>query len=203
MSIFVTGDRIPEAWNTTQQQADFFYLKGILSSIFSSLGIEITSESSVKSHYIAEGQVLKNRKTNLVEFGRLSKKLTKHFDIQQEVMYADIFWDEVIKLASQQRFTFQEIPKFPSLRRDFALLIDKSTSFDEVKQIAFSTEKKILKQVNLFDVYEGKNLPEGKKSYAVSFTFQDEFKTLTDKQVDKVMQKLLHQFESRLKASLR
>lgn len=203
LSIFVTGDTIPEAWNTTQQQADFFYLKGILSSIFSFLGIEITSESSVKSHYIAEGQVLKNRKTNLVEFGRLSKKLTKHFDIQQEVMYADIFWDEVIKLASQQRFTFQEIPKFPSLRRDFALLIDKSTSFDEVKEIAFSTEKKILKQVNLFDVYEGKNLPEGKKSYAVSFTFQDEFKTLTDKQVDKVMQKLLHQFESRLKASLR
>jgi phenylalanyl-tRNA synthetase beta chain len=203
LSIFVMGNQLPEAWNAKEQATDFFYLKGILESLFQSLGIDTTSQSASKSSFIAEGLQFKNGKTTLVEFGRLAKKLTKHFDLESEVMYADIYWDKLIALASQQRFAIQEIPKFPSLRRDFALLLDQHISFDEVKEIAFSTEKKILKGINLFDVYEGSNLPQNKKSYAVSFTFQDEYKTLTDKQVDKVMKKLLAQFEAKLSASLR
>ncbi len=203
LSMFVMGNQLPESWNVKEQKSDFFYVKGILESLFQSLGIEITQQHSVKSSFIAEGLLLKNNKITLVEFGRLSKKLLKHFDIDEDVIYADIFWDNVIQLASQQKFTFQDIPKFPSLRRDFALLLDQQVSFNNVKEIAFATEKKILKEVNLFDVYEGSNLPENKKSYAVSFTFQDEYKTLTDKQVDKVMKKLLGQFENQLKASLR
>lgn len=203
LSMFVMGNQLPESWNVKEQKSDFFYVKGILESLFQSLGIEITQQHSVKSSFIAEGLLLKNNKITLVEFGRLSKKLLKYFDIDEDVIYADIFWDNVIQLASQQKFTFQDIPKFPSLRRDFALLLDQQVSFNNVKEIAFATEKKILKEVNLFDVYEGSNLPENKKSYAVSFTFQDEYKTLTDKQVDKVMKKLLGQFENQLKASLR
>lgn len=204
LSIFVMGNQLPETWNVKEQATDFFYLKGVLESLFQSLGIVITSQSASKSSFISEGLQLKNGKITLVDFGRLSKKLTKHFDLENEVMYADIYWDNfIIVLASQQRFAFQEIPKFPSLRRDFALLLDQHISFDEIKEIAFNTESKILKDINLFDVYEGNNLPQNKKSYAVSFIFQDECKTLTDKQVDKVMKKLLNQFEGQLSATLR
>lgn len=203
LSIFVTGNQLPKAWNAKEQPTDFFYLKGILESVFESLGIEITAQNTLKNSFIAEGLQLKSGKTSLVEFGRLTKKLTKHFDLHEEVMYADLHWDKVIELASKQKFTFQDIPKFPSLRRDFALLLDQKISFNEVKEIAFDTEKKILKAVNLFDVFEGSNLPENKKSYAVSFTFQDVHKTLTDKQIDKVMKSLLSQFETKLNATLR
>jgi len=106
-------------------------------------------------------------------------------------------------MAKHQRTSFSSIPKYPSVRRDFALLIDQSVSYDEIEQIATQSEKKMLTGVNLFDVYEGENLPEGKKSYAVSFIFQDENKTLTDKQVDKMMSKLQHRFEKELNAELR
>lgn len=203
LSLFVMGNQVTESWNTKELKSDFFYLKGILDSLFLLLGIEVTHQKRLSKSYITEGLLLRSDKVTLVEFGRLSKKLLKHFDINEDVIYADIFWDHVIQLAAQQKFIFQDIPKFPSLRRDFALLLDQQVSFNDVKEIAFTTEKKILKDVNLFDVYEGSNLPDNKKSYAVSFTFQDEYKTLTDKQVDKVMKKLLGQFESQLKATLR
>ena len=133
----------------------------------------------------------------------VKKSILKKFDIEQEVIFADFNWDEVIEMAKHQKISFSPIPKYPRVRRDFALLLDQSVTYEEIEQIARQSEKKMLTEVNLFDVYEGKNLPEGKKSYAVSFTFQDEHKTLTDKQVDKMMNKLQQRFEKELKAELR
>ncbi len=127
----------------------------------------------------------------------------KTFGISQNVLFADFNWDVIIDLAKRNTIKFIPISKYPEVRRDFALLIDQNVQFKDIYTIAKQTEKQLLKNVNLFDVYEGKNLPENKKSYAVSFTFQDERKTLTDKQVDKVMNKLQSNFESKLGAVLR
>jgi phenylalanyl-tRNA synthetase beta chain len=137
-----------------------------------------------------------------VEYGVVKKSILKHFDIKQEVLYADFNWALILKLLSN-KIKFVEIPKYPEVRRDLSLLLDDSVSFDTIYNLARQTEKSLLKDINLFDVYQGKNLPEGKKSYAVSFTIQDNTKTLTDVQIDKIMGKLQKNFETELGASLR
>ena len=134
--------------------------------------------------------------------GTLKKSILKHFDIKQEVFYADFDWNAILKSISN-KIKFVEIPKYPEVRRDLALLLDESVAFEEIYSIAKQTEKLLLKEITLFDVYVGKNLPEGKKSYAVSFTIQDESKTLTDTQIEKIMSKLQNNFQTQLGAQLR
>ena len=126
----------------------------------------------------------------LATFGTLHKKLQKKFDIDNEVYFADLNWTELMKAVKNNVVTFKEISKFPAVKRDLALLIDKKVQFAEIEKVAYETDRKLLKSVELFDVYEGKNLEAGKKSYAVSFMLQDENATLNDKQIDKLMQKL-------------
>lgn len=203
LSLLVTGSVHPESWTENQNHADFFYFKGIIESILLRLGISDVQFLKVDSNLLAEGLSFQMNDKALVTFGRVNQSVLKEFDIDQNVLFADFNWNNVLKLAKKNTFKFQDIPKFPSVRRDFALLVDHSISFDAIAQIAYNTDKKILKSVNLFDVYQGENLPEGKKSYAVSFTFQDAHKTLTDKQIDKTMDKFLNQFKSELGASLR
>ncbi|TRO65369.1 phenylalanine--tRNA ligase subunit beta [Christiangramia sabulilitoris] len=203
LSLFVTGEKTAENWNNSPGTGNFFYLKGVIEAIFEKLGISNLNLKSGKSDIFSEGLQISSKKAKLVEFGVVKKSLLKKMDIDQEVLYADFNWDEVILLAKKQKTVFKSIPKYPSVRRDFALLLDNSVSYDEIEQIARQTEKKMLTRVNLFDVYQGKNLPEGKKSYAISFIFQDENKTLTDKQVDKMMSKLQYRFEKELQAELR
>ena len=142
-------------------------------------------------------------KKKMVDFGLVKKSILKHFGISQNVLYADFQWDNVLDMAKHNNIKYKTICKYPEVRRDFALLIDNSVTFDDIYTISKQTEKQLLKSVNLFDVYEGKNLPAGKKSYAVSFTLQDEHKTLTDKQIDKIMSKLQSNFETKLNAELR
>lgn len=203
LSVFVSGPRSAEGWNSVPDKGNFFYMKAVVNTIFEKLGISSLKTKSVKSDMFSEGLQLSNKKAKLVEYGVVKKTILKKFDIEQEVIYADFNWDAILETAKNQKTKFSAIPKYPSMRRDFALLLDNSVSYEEIENIAQQTEKKLLKEVNLFDVYEGKNLPEGKKSYAVSFVFQDEHKTLTDKQVDKMMSKLQHRFEKELKAELR
>ncbi|MGM0635020.1 MAG: phenylalanine--tRNA ligase subunit beta [Bacteroidota bacterium] len=203
LSLFVTGNKKPENWTAANQPTDFFYLKGTLSGLLERLGIDELKTASAKSRHFSEGIALKNNKQTLVEFGKVNRKTLQAFDIDQEVLYAELFWDEIIEVVKKSSFTTTEIPKYPSVKRDFALLLDNEVRFEDIEEIATKSIKKSLKEINLFDVYEGENLPEGKKSYAVSFHFQDENKTLTDKQVDKMMQKLQKQFESKLNAQLR
>lgn len=139
----------------------------------------------------------------LATFGIVTKKLLKAFDIDNEVYYADFNWKELLKAIRNVKVSYTEISKFPAVKRDLALLLDKKVQFAEIEKIAYETEKKLLKEVSLFDVYEGKNLEAGKKSYAVSFLLQDENATLNDKQIDKIMSKLVRNLEDKLNAKLR
>ncbi|WP_438423939.1 phenylalanine--tRNA ligase subunit beta [Aquimarina macrocephali] len=203
LSIIVSGDRSKETWTMSSQTSDFFYLKGIVYSVLERLGLTRLKTSPIKNDVFAEGLSLSIGKAQLVDFGILKKSVLKHFSISQEVLYADFNWDVILEYAKHNKIKYTGIPKFPEVRRDFALLLDDSIKFEEIHTIAKQTEKQILKDVNLFDVYQGKNLPKGKKSYAVSFILQDENKTLTDKQIDKIMNKLQYNFENKLGAELR
>jgi phenylalanyl-tRNA synthetase beta chain len=203
LSLFVTGNSTEERWNATVKPSDFFYLKGIIDAVLERLGLNQTTSAPTKQDILSEGLVISKGKHKLVNFGLVKKSVLKGFGIAQPLLYADFNWDNILSLAKHNAITFAPIPKYPEVRRDFALLIDNTVSFDDIYSIAKNTEKKLLKNINLFDVYEGENLPEGKKSYAVSFTLQDENKTLTDKQIDKIMSKLQANFENKLGAELR
>ena len=202
LSLFVTGNRLQESWTNPQKTSDFFLFKGYVNSILSRLGIEKTNTLPLSIDVFAEGMALGFGEEIFVEFGTIKKNITKYFDIKQEVLFADFNWNAVLKLLSN-RIKFQEIPKYPEVRRDLALLIDEKIAFDDIYKIARQSEKSLLKNIDLFDVYNGQNLPEGKKSYAVSFIIQDNTKTLTDEQIDKIMNKLQKNFENELGAVLR
>ena len=202
LTLFVTGNRNSESWTTTEKPSDFFLFKGFVDSVLNRLGICKTQNKPVESDVFAEGIAIACGNDILLEFGTIKKSILKHFDIKQEVLFADFNWNLILKLISN-KIKFTDIPKYPEVRRDLALLVDNSVTFDTIYDIARQTEKSLLKDINLFDVYQGKNLPEGKKSYAVSFTLQDNTKTLTDEQIDKIMNKLQKNFESEVGASLR
>ncbi|WP_397446605.1 phenylalanine--tRNA ligase subunit beta [Polaribacter sp. R77954] len=203
LTLFVTGNRTKDSWKTNTTNSDFFYLKGVLTSVFERLGIQKLKVSPVKNDVFSEGIALGLGKIKLVEFGVVRRALLKEFGIKQEVLFADINWDTVLKFSGKKNVKVAGLAKFPSVKRDLALLLNTSTAFKEVYNLAFQSERKLLKEVDLFDVYEGDNLPEGKKSYAVSFVLQDETKTLEDKQIDKIMDKLQQSFEKNLEAVLR
>lgn len=203
LTLFLTGNKTATRWNAAEQPSDFFQLKGIIVAILERLGLNRIKTASIQNDVFSEGISLGVGKKTLVEFGLVSKKILKHFDIAQDVLYADFNWDNVIEMAKHNSVSFKELAKYPSIRRDFALLLDNAVTFEDIDTIANQTEKRLLKDVDLFDVYQGEHLPEGKKSYAVSFKFQDEHSTLTDKQVDKIMSKLQSNFEEKLGAELR
>lgn len=203
LSLFVTGNKTEKRWNSPTNPSDFFYLKGTIEAVLQRLGLNRLKSSPLKTDVLSEGIILALGKKKLVEFGLVKKSILKHFGISQSVLFADFNWDNVLEMAQHNSIKFKTIPKYPEVRRDFALLIDNKIAFNDIYTIAKQTEKQLLKNVSLFDVYEGKNLPAGKKSYAVSFTLQDEHKTLTDKQIDKIMSKLQSNFESKLGAELR
>ncbi|MBL86415.1 MAG: phenylalanine--tRNA ligase subunit beta [Winogradskyella sp.] len=203
LALFVTGNKAQERWNTQATPSDFFYLKGTIETVLERLGLNRLKSAPHKTDILSEGMSLSIGKKTLVEFGLVKKSVLKHFGISQNVLFADFNWDNVLDMAQHNKIKFTAIPKYPEVRRDFALLLDNSVTFDDIYTIAKQTEKQLLKAVNLFDVYEGKNLPAGKKSYAVSFTLQDENKTLNDKQIDKIMNKLQSNFKNKLGAELR
>ena len=202
LSLFTTGNRLDESWINTQKPSDFFLFKGYVISVLSRLGINNYQTKPIENDVFAEGIAFANGNNVLVEFGTVKKTILKHFDIKQEVFYADFDWNAVLKSISN-KIKYVEIPKYPEVRRDLALLLDESVAFEDIYSIARKTEQSLLKEITLFDVYVGKNLPEGKKSYAVSFTLQDESKTLTDSQIEKIMSKLQNNFQTQLGAQLR
>ncbi|WP_370408893.1 phenylalanine--tRNA ligase subunit beta [Tenacibaculum dicentrarchi] len=203
LTLLVTGNRTKDSWKVTSENADFFYLKGIVTSLFSRLGFDNLKTSPAKSDIFSEGLTLSLGKTKLVEFGVLKTSILKEFSIKQEVLFADFNWQNILTLVGNKKIKITEFTKFPAVKRDLALLLDNKVTFKEIYNLAFQSEKKLLKEVDLFDVYQGDKLPDGKKSYAVSFVLQDENKTLADKQIDKIMQKLQATFEKNLEAVLR
>ena len=202
LTLLITGNRNQESWTNPQKPSDFFLFKGYINAVLSRLGIDKTQNLPMTSDVFSEGIAIGFGNDILVEYGVVKKSISKHFDVKQKVFYADFNWALILK-SLNNKIKFTEIPKYPEVRRDLSLLLDESISFDTLYNIARQTEKSLLKDINLFDVYQGKNLPEGKKSYALSFTIQDTTKTLTDVQIDKIMSKLQKNFETQLGASLR
>ncbi len=204
LGIWITGDKTKQAWNTKAQEVDFFYLKGVVEKILMKLGISKGINSlTVQNDIFSEALQYKFRKKKIVVFGQVKSSISKRVGLKQKVYYADINWGELMRLLSDVKVKYKEVSKFPSVRRDLALLLNNEISFSQVETIAIKTDKNLLKQVNLFDVYQGDKLPKGKKSYAVSFVFSDEERTLTDKMVDKSVQKIYKSLEEHLNVELR
>lgn len=206
LSLLTTGAAAEESWQNKQKETDFFYLKNIVMNILYRLrvNVEKLDIQDTTSDYLQQGISLVNKdnKKTIAIIGVLNQKTRKSFDIKQNVYYADINWNSVLKMLPKKEVTYENISKFPEVRRDLALVLDENVHFSEIERIAFETEKKFLKKINLFDEYRGINLL-GKKQYAVSFILQDESKTLTDKQIDTIMANLLKVFETKLGAKLR
>lgn len=196
LTVFISGLKHQGNWTQPDSKSNFFFGKGYIAAILERLGLEDYTETSSKLDVFSEGISFERNKTALVELGIVKKKIAQHFDVDAEVFYADINWDAVLKQINLRNVKFRPIPKYPAALRDMALLLDDSVSFENLRLAALSVEKKLLKSVDLFDVYRGKTLPEGKKSYALTFKIEDEEKTLTDKQIDKIMNKLKSKFET-------
>ncbi|MBS1635132.1 MAG: phenylalanine--tRNA ligase subunit beta [Bacteroidetes bacterium] len=202
LSLFVTGRKYAENPYGENNKVNFSYLKACVERLLERLQVSFKTEEHTDDN-LTYALELKHQKKTLAVIGLVQKSLAKKFDIQSEVFFADINWNHVLSLANKKEITYQEISKFPAVRRDLALLIDKTVKYNQLEELAFATERKLLKEVNLFDIYEGDKLEAGKKSYALSFILQDEQATLTDKQIDAVMQKLIKTYTEKAGASLR
>ena len=206
LGMWITGKRVSNSWAHADENASVFELKAYVLNIFRRLGVNfggLVFGNLADDIYSVAVSVHTRGGKLLATFGVISKKIQKAFDLDNEVYYADLNWKELMKAIKGNAVTYREISKYPAVKRDLALLLDKKVQFVEIEKIAFETDKKLLKSVELFDVYEGKNLEPGKKSYAVSFMLQDENATLNDKQIDKFMQKLIKNLETKLEAKLR
>ncbi len=204
-TLFATGQCQDENWNAQPSKVDFYYLKGLVDSLMQLSGIDADKLESdeMKDGNFQYGIQLKSNGKILAKIGLLSKDLLKYMGLKTEVFAADMDWDEWFKLVPRADIQYKPVAKFPEVRRDLALVVDKNVAFSELKALAFKAEKKLLKSVGIFDVYEGDKIPEGKKSYALSFILQDENKTLTDKLIDKSMNRIQQVFEREIGASLR
>ncbi len=206
IALWVTGKRVEGSWTNANEDSSIYEMKAYVQNIFARVGVSegMLIMKKSENNAFSKGLAYQNRGGKiLAEVGILSSKMLKTFGINQAVFYAEIDWDGLVKAVRKNVLEFKEISKFPAVSRDLALLIDKNVEFSQIEDIAFQTEKKLLKSVELFDVYEGKNLPAGKKSYAVNFIIQDVSKTLNDKAIDAIMQKLIKQLTSKLNAELR
>ncbi len=205
MGIFLSGNVQQGNWVQKAVESSFHQLKTYVEMVLSKLGIDpLALEcSGTKNPHFDEGLVYAYKETPLVEFGRVAKETVKLFDIKQEVYAAEFNWDQVLKALSGHRVLFKPLSRFQVVSRDFSLMLDRKVTFESLRTLAFKAERKLLKSVSLFDVYEGDKIEKGKKSYALSFTLLDENKTLTDKQIDKAMQRIATAFEKELGASIR
>ncbi|HBA29110.1 MAG TPA: phenylalanine--tRNA ligase subunit beta, partial [Parabacteroides goldsteinii] len=206
LGLWVCGDRVENSWAHADEKATVYELKAYVENILIRLGVnlkKVVFGNLSNDMYSTGVSITTTSGRELGTFGIVNRKICKAMDIDFEVYYAELSWTLLMKETKKNKVTFSEISKFPAVKRDLALLLDKSVQFAEIEKIAEESERKLLKEVSLFDVYEGKNLPAGKKSYAVSFYLQDETKTLNDKQIDAIMQKIRKNLESKLGASLR
>ena len=202
-SIFLTGADKQEQWNQKPQPVSFYKIKAVVDGLLDRLNIkDITTEDATCSKMAFGLQYMRNGK-QLVKFGSVATASLKKADVDKEVFYADFNFDMILSAVKKNKIVYQEVSKFPAVRRDLSMLVDTQVTFGQLKQIAQKTERKLLKDVNVFDVYQGDKLPAGKKSYALSFTLQDEEKTLTDKVIDTIIQKLIYNFGKEAGAEIR
>ena len=205
LGILISGRKNPESWNTDSGQADFFYLKSMVQQILKRIGLDLDSLESQNGgpEYFESALVYIKDNKPLIEIGKLSKVVLDQFDIKQNVFYADLHWDNLFRMIKVDDKQYVPVSKYPEVRRDLALLVDKSVSFGQIKELVYKSEKRLIRSVNLFDVYEGDKLEAGKKSYAISIIIKDYEKTLTDKIVDKIIKKTINLLVTELGASIR
>lgn len=205
-SMLITGNKEEKNWITKGDKSDFFYLKSYVNNLLEFFGIADSdiAEKEIKSDIFLAGiSYTINQIEDIVQFGMVEPDILQNFDIDDEVFYADFYWAKMLQLAKKNKIKYQKVPKFPVVKRDLAILIDKQVAFNQIKSLITRTEKKFLKDISIFDVYEGKNIEPGKKSYAISIYLQDENKTLKDKQIDKIMKIIMNVLEKELNAQIR
>jgi len=206
LALWITGNKTAQSWVRNEEKASIYELKAYAENILRRLGFDLQRLifGEYADELLSEALTIHTKSgSQLGVFGTVSKKQLKTFDIENDVFYADFCWDKLLKEVRKHKVTYTEIPKYPEVKRDLSLLIDQSVQFAEIVKIARATENKLLKNISLFDVYQGKNLEAGKKSYAVSFVLQDETKTLTDSQIDAIMTKMIKNLEDKLGAKIR
>lgn len=205
IGIWITGKKETENWVVKEETTSFFTLKANVENILTRIGIKVGNcvIESISNDIFSEGLEYRLNGVTIGQIGYVSKKILKNLNIDADVFYGDLHWSVILKAIKNHRATYSPLQKYPEVRRDLALLIDKEVQFSAIKALAFRTEKQILRSVNIFDVYEGSKLPEGKKSYAVSFILQDEEKTLNDKQIEKTMNRLISVYEREVGAQIR
>ena len=205
-ALWITGKRVEGSWAHQNEDSSFYELSACVENILRRIGVKpgMIVRKKSENPFFSAGLTIENRGgKQLIEMGIITKKLQKQFGLDNPVYYAELNWTALMKVIKKNEVLYTEVPKFPAVSRDLALLVDNSVEFAQIEQIARQTEKKLLKKVELFDVYEGDKLPAGKKSYAVNFILQDEEKTMGDKQIDAIMQKLIANIKKQLNAELR
>jgi phenylalanyl-tRNA synthetase beta chain len=205
LSITLTGNRYGESWRVKNNTpADYFTLKTMVNAVLNRLGIGGYQETAFTDNQYSYGLKYHRGQQVLVLFGKVQPKVRKALDVKQEVYFADFQWDSILKALKNAKVGYEEVSKYPSVRRDLALVLDKSVKFGDIAQLAQKSAKKLLKDINLFDVFEDETkLGAGKKSYAVSFIFEDKEKTMQDKEIEKVMEELIKTYEAKLGAVIR
>ncbi|MEM8567784.1 MAG: phenylalanine--tRNA ligase subunit beta, partial [Bacteroidota bacterium] len=202
LSLYITGSITPETWKTQSQRVDFYHLSETIQILFKRFDIDSSDSVPIHNYPFEFGIEFKKNAQTLAILGKIRSSVLKDFGIKQELFYADLDWDLLLSLTNNN-IEYQEVSKYPEVRRDLSLVIDKSVSYSEIEELALKSERYLLRRVNVFDVYEGKEIGENKKAYALSFTLQDNQKTLTDKVIDKAMSKMMNLFESHLGAVIR
>jgi phenylalanyl-tRNA synthetase beta chain len=207
LALFITGNKYEDNWNTGEEKSSFYQLKSYLNNIITSLGFDINKINieriEEKSDIFIDGLVYKTDNKVLIEYGIILKSLTENFDIKEDVFYGDIYWDEIVEELKTHKIEFKELPKYPEVKRDLSLLLNQPITFEQIKKLAFNTEKHYLKRIYLFDVYTGDKIEKGKKSYAVSFVLQDSKSTLTDKKIDGIIKNISDAFVNEFQAKIR
>lgn len=205
LAVFLTGKKTGERWNGNVEPVNFYFLKSYVETILAVCGIQLKSLKTepFSDVFLASGLEVKSGNKTLVSFGILRKNQLKPFDITTEVFYADFNWDQVVRQAKKKPVSYSEISRFPVVRRDLSMVIDKQVTYAQIETIAYSTERKLLRELRLFDVYQGDKIESGKKSYAVTFLLNDDEQTLTEKQIDKTMERLMAAFEKEAGAIIR
>jgi phenylalanyl-tRNA synthetase beta chain len=207
LSLYITGKRTEPNWAAKEEAGSFFLLKAYLENLFIKLGLDINTFQvtpvSAKNDVYTAGLTYQRNNLPVAEIAIVKQSLLKNFDLRNEVYYAEIYWENLMKVRADHRVKHKELPKFPEVRRDLSLLLDKSVTFEQIREIAAKTEKKLLTRINLFDIYEGERIEKNKKSYAVSFILQDPEATLTDERIERIMKKLMEAYQKELSAEIR
>jgi phenylalanyl-tRNA synthetase beta chain len=207
LSLFITGKRTEPNWATREESGSFYMLKSYIENLFIKLGLDVSTFQvaplSAKGDLFTAGLAYHSNNLPIAEIALVKQTLLKSFDLRNDVFYAEVYWENLMKVRGDHRVKHKELPKFPEVRRDLSLLLDKSVTFDQIRDIADKTERKLLTRINLFDIYEGERIEKNKKSYAVSFFLQDTEATLTDERIDRIMKKLMEAYQKELSAEIR